>query len=795
MQHHRVTLTAALIAKEKTFLTRWREFYLSCKVVVVPMRLLYSDKKVLKKPWRKDYQKFTVEACQRDTNGKTTWFSNNDGENQLWAAQGWWPAMQIAMAGGPYHVGVDVDGADVVPMVHSGGFFPGSGDLFKKTCYVDTPSGGRHYYFSMSPYEANEWCNWPKSQNFPLPGPHRGVEVKSAGTFLIAPPSYNPFLDPAAAQGDWETALMHRATGYQWQEPGASAGPSVEREPRLPTALVVIFQSFWDSFDRKAAEMKKQPRKRQLEDDASEGGPAVRRRTSSPLQALLQQDEAALREFLAEVIDPASYIPRQAWMWVGTCVKALNLDWFDAFADESAKHAGYDSHADCRTQWDSWRDQKHGSFGGLIKFHAVQKELRDFMTRHGCNDPSMDEYVEPDTVAARQVARNIDLHTWTPETVNDAIYELGGIANKNSDVDACSANGVANYFLRATALAGRPVKLLPVRSAGGKDSHEAYQFCPEIGGRWEHVHAEKLPGKLRTYMIERVNVLFGLRAAWLQKHGEAPAGVAPRRAADVAMESGDDAASVASVEDPDDDEPAVESVDEPIDPTLDPAPPIEYLPAWEDHSSVAERACEDAADRKKRMDPVYKRLRALRQTINNAGGKLAICKELATLPNSSFPKDHVFDHSRYLTGCNNGVLDTVEGRLRPGRPEDYVTRSVGFAYPTGDDPELTAEIAKFLEMAFPDPVIREHMLNVNSRYCTSFPTKRWYIHYGTGDNLKSALHALLRATFGDYSKQISAKYVTSDETNSSQATPELARPTPGRLGGQRRGAGQRAEDA
>ena len=158
-----------------------------------------------------------------------------------------------------------------------------------------------------------------------------------------------------------------------------------------------------------------------------------------------------------------------------------------------------------------------------------------------------------------------------------------------------------------------------------------------------------------------------------------------------------------------------------------------------------------------------------------------------------------------LIGFDNGVVDlqseyfNYEGNIkkeiifRQGRPDDYVSLSVGYSLPVDkkDLPinideikndiihingykELNDDLDDFIKKVLPNDEIRDYTLRFLSS-CLSGEVReeKFYFWNGSGSNGKSKITELIDHTLGDYSKPMDVSYLTSKRGSSSSASPEL----------------------
>jgi P4 family phage/plasmid primase-like protien len=141
------------------------------------------------------------------------------------------------------------------------------------------------------------------------------------------------------------------------------------------------------------------------------------------------------------------------------------------------------------------------------------------------------------------------------------------------------------------------------------------------------------------------------------------------------------------------------------------------------------------------------------------------------------------DQNKYLICFANGVLDLQQGSFREGRPEDYCSMCTGYDWKEfeNDDPEVE-DVQRFFEKIFPDDDLRQYFLEwAGSLYKGGNDTKTFLVMSGKGDNGKSVVIDFLQQVLGDYAITFPTTLLTGKATQSSAATPELARAPGARL--------------
>lgn len=107
--------------------------------------------------------------------------------------------------------------------------------------------------------------------------------------------------------------------------------------------------------------------------------------------------------------------------------------------------------------------------------------------------------------------------------------------------------------------------------------------------------------------------------------------------------------------------------------------------------------------------------------------------------------------AKNLVGFTNGVYDLDADEFRDGSPEDCITRTVSYPFPTQSNPEKRAQIMQFLEDIQPQQAEREYML-MHLASCLHGENNQeiYHMYVGKGRNGKSKLQDLLSNTFGEY---------------------------------------------
>ena len=132
------------------------------------------------------------------------------------------------------------------------------------------------------------------------------------------------------------------------------------------------------------------------------------------------------------------------------------------------------------------------------------------------------------------------------------------------------------------------------------------------------------------------------------------------------------------------------------------------------------------------------------------------------------------DKNPYLLGFTNGVYDLKKFEFRDGKPEDYLSMSVGYSYqktPTAD----LGHIKKFFEDIQPEKELREFLLTFLGSCLIGIQKDEIYtIFTGIKRNGKTTCIELLNLALGDdYFGAIDTSFLTKARPESNAAQPEL----------------------
>ncbi len=163
------------------------------------------------------------------------------------------------------------------------------------------------------------------------------------------------------------------------------------------------------------------------------------------------------------------------------------------------------------------------------------------------------------------------------------------------------------------------------------------------------------------------------------------------------------------------------------------------------------------------------------------------------LKNSPY-KDNIMKESRYifadrdfidkldanpnLIPFKNGVYDFVRNEFRPGKPDDYFSKTLPINYNV--DLTLTdrrvEEVLNFFKTIFPDADLRNYFLdNLSEIFEGGNPRKLIFMWQGGGDNGKTVTQTLIEKMLGRYAVKLPTTLITGRKPNVGAAFPEIAR--------------------
>ena len=135
------------------------------------------------------------------------------------------------------------------------------------------------------------------------------------------------------------------------------------------------------------------------------------------------------------------------------------------------------------------------------------------------------------------------------------------------------------------------------------------------------------------------------------------------------------------------------------------------------------------------------------------------------------------DTNPTLFPFKNGVYDLNTNIFRPGRPEDFISKTSPIDYiEFEEDDEKVLDVYEYLEKVFPDVSIRDYFMDVSSDiFLGGNHQKHVYFWTGEGDNAKSVTQNIFEKMLGHLSIKFNTTVITGKKVQSGSANPELAR--------------------
>ena len=113
------------------------------------------------------------------------------------------------------------------------------------------------------------------------------------------------------------------------------------------------------------------------------------------------------------------------------------------------------------------------------------------------------------------------------------------------------------------------------------------------------------------------------------------------------------------------------------------------------------------------------------------------------------------DSNPALICFTNGIYDADQNVFRNGRPEDYVSRCVGYEYvPFDKKNPIARDIKKFLSELQPNKGMRQYLMRALSNCLNPNNKENICVFYGTGSNGKTTLTNLLYHTLAILCKKM-----------------------------------------
>jgi putative DNA primase/helicase len=171
----------------------------------------------------------------------------------------------------------------------------------------------------------------------------------------------------------------------------------------------------------------------------------------------------------------------------------------------------------------------------------------------------------------------------------------------------------------------------------------------------------------------------------------------------------------------------------------------------------------------------YRKLNVVMTKLGDAYHKSQLIKEAQALMRDDEFLDRLDDGP--LIGFDNGVYDLRVQTFRKGRPDDYVSLSVGYPYPEPEsvDAEAMEEVRQLFKDPFDSPGMTDYMLKtISSCLDGKRSVAEFFVWTGVGSNGKSTIQELVMATMGKYAQPLDIAFWTRPKGAAGAALPELA---------------------
>ncbi len=135
------------------------------------------------------------------------------------------------------------------------------------------------------------------------------------------------------------------------------------------------------------------------------------------------------------------------------------------------------------------------------------------------------------------------------------------------------------------------------------------------------------------------------------------------------------------------------------------------------------------------------------------------------------------DANRYLFGFKNGVYDAKLKTLRPGLPEDYISKQSPIIFEEFSETHpKVLRVYELLSQIFVDKSIYKFFMDTTSEVFVGGNTRKICLFWsGVGGNGKSVLIRFIEAILGPYAIKFATTVITGARAQSNSCTPDLIR--------------------
>lgn len=162
--------------------------------------------------------------------------------------------------------------------------------------------------------------------------------------------------------------------------------------------------------------------------------------------------------------------------------------------------------------------------------------------------------------------------------------------------------------------------------------------------------------------------------------------------------------------------------------------------------------------------------------VKSAPYKNNVMKEAADVFYEARFRDKL-DANPNLICFKNGVYDLKQCILRPGLPEDYLSKMLPINYKAfNEDDEKVLDVYNFLEQVFPDKSVRKYFLDVSSDVFMGGNAEKIILFWlGEGNNAKTITQSLFEKMLGKYAIKLNTTIITGKKPSPGSAFADLAR--------------------
>ena len=180
---------------------------------------------------------------------------------------------------------------------------------------------------------------------------------------------------------------------------------------------------------------------------------------------------------------------------------------------------------------------------------------------------------------------------------------------------------------------------------------------------------------------------------------------------------------------------------------------------------------------KSRNETILSLIGTLIKKLSGYSFKNGLCNELKVYyhnPRFNGYKDII----PHYTATPSGVIDLRGGKsiVRPGKPQDYITKSTRYPYPHKFtwETKSVVECLDYIKKVFRSKRLRDYFWRFSSSILFSGNIDKIFpIFAGEGDNSKSMLVRLFEAAFGSYAVKLPTALIVEKRTGADSATPSL----------------------